>query len=68
METFVRSHWFWSGRCVHWGHNHKPNPGPKSSRSGRKHGRDRVKCARYRAEGRRERNKERKRRQQGRLT
>lgn len=31
------------------------------TKKGRKYGRNRVKCARYRAEGRRERNKARKR-------
>ena len=37
--------------------------GEKSSKSGKgtkKHGRNKVKCARYRAEGRREKNKARK--------
>lgn len=52
--------WFWCGRCVHWGHNRKTSPGPSGGRKGRKIGRDREKCARYRAEGRREHNKARR--------
>jgi len=35
--------------------------GAKNSRKGRKIGRDKVKCARYKAAGTREKNKERKR-------
>lgn len=48
--------WFWSGKSPHWGHNQKANPGPKPGRK-KRYGRNKVKCERYRAEGRRERNK-----------
>lgn len=42
------------------GSGSKPPHKAKSTHKGRKYGRNRVKCARYRAEGRRERNKARK--------
>lgn len=50
--------WFFGGRSRHFGHN--PCQRKKGRNGTKKYGRSKVKCERYRREGRRERNKARK--------
>ena len=45
----------------------KPKKGGRKGSGSKKHGRNKVKCAKYRAEGRREKNKVRKMKKQARF-
>ncbi len=53
--------WFYGGPTPHFGHVRKGSPSPKPSKGGEaKKGRNKVKCTRYKTEGRREINARRR--------